>query len=139
MRRDITTSIPLLSQPCRDAGPDDLPVADDLRDTLEANRARCVGMAANMIGETTRIIAFVDEEMDGRIVVMLNPRITAADGAFDTSEGCLSLHGERRTQRHRRIEVEWQDRRMRPHHATFAGWTAQIIQHEVDHCDGRVI
>ena len=92
-----------------------------------------------MIGEAKAIIAFVDEEMGGRIVTMFNPRITAADGAFDTTEGCLSLKGERRTLRYRRIEVEYQDRRMRERHAAFTGWTAQIIQHEVDHCNGIVI
>ncbi|MBW3083415.1 peptide deformylase [Bifidobacterium phasiani] len=139
MQRPIMTSVSFLRRPAEPATADDLPIADDLRDTLEANRSRCVGMAANMIGEAKAIIAFVDEEMGGRITVMFNPRITAADGAFDTSEGCLSLKGERRTLRHRRIEVDYQDRRMRDRHATFTGWTAQIIQHEVDHCNGIII
>lgn len=139
MQRPIMTSVSFLRRPAEPATADDLPIADDLRDTLEANRSRCVGMAANMIGEAKAIIAFVDEEMGGRITVMFNPRITAADGAFDTSEGCLSLKGERRTLRHRRIEVDYQDRRMRERHATFTGWTAQIIQHEVDHCNGIII
>ena len=139
MQRPIMTSVSFLRRPAEPATADDLPIADDLRDTLEANRSRCVGMAANMIGEAKAIIAFVDEEMGGRITVMFNPRITAADGAFDTSEGCLSLKGERRTLRYRRIEVTYQDRRMRERHATFTGWTAQIIQHEVDHCNGIII
>lgn len=139
MQRPIMTSVSFLRQPAEPATADDLPIADDLRDTLEANRSRCVGMAANMIGEAKAIIAFVDEEMGGRITVIFNPRITAADGAFDTSEGCLSLKGERRTLRYRRIEVDYQDRRMRERHATFTGWTAQIIQHEVDHCNGIII
>lgn len=139
MQRPIMTSVSFLRQPAEPATADDLPIADDLRDTLEANRSRCVGMAANMIGEAKAIIAFVDEEMGGRITVIFNPRITAADGAFDTSEGCLSLKGERRTLRYRRIEVTYQDRRMRERHATFTGWTAQIIQHEVDHCNGIII
>lgn len=139
MQRPIMTSVSFLRRPAEPATADDLAIADDLRDTLEANRSRCVGMAANMIGEAKAIIAFVDEEMGGRITVMFNPRITAADGAFDTSEGCLSLKGERRTLRHRRIEVDYQDRRMRDRHAAFTGWTAQIIQHEVDHCNGIVI
>ena len=139
MQRPIMTSVSFLRRPAEPASAEDLPIADDLKDTLEANRSRCVGMAANMIGEAKAIIAFVDEEMGGRIVTMFNPRITAADGAFDTSEGCLSLKGERRTMRHRRIEVEYQARRMRERHATFTGWTAQIIQHEVDHCNGIVI
>ena len=139
MQRQIMTSVSFLRRPAEPATADDLPIADDLRDTLEANRSRCVGMAANMIGEAKAIIAFVDEEMGGRITVIFNPRITAADGAFDTSEGCLSLKGERRTLRYRRIEVDYQDRRMRERHATFTGWTAQIIQHEVDHCNGIII
>lgn len=139
MQRPIMTSVSFLRRPAEPATADDLPIADDLRDTLEANRSRCVGMAANMIGEAKAIIAFVDEEMGGRVTVIFNPRITAADGAFDTSEGCLSLKGERRTLRYRRIEVDYQDRRMRERHATFTGWTAQIIQHEVDHCNGIII
>ena len=98
-----------------------------------------VGMAANMIGVGKRIIAFVDEDLGGRVTVMLNPVITASDGAFDTQEGCLSLAGERRTLRYRRIEVNYEDRRFRARHATFTGWTAQIIQHEVDHCNGIII
>lgn len=139
MQRPIMTSLSFLRRPAEPATADDLPIADDLRDTLEANRSRCVGMAANMIGEAKAIIAFVDEEMGGRITVIFNPRINAADGAFDTSEGCLSLKGERRTLRYRRIEVDYQDRCMRDRHATFTGWTAQIIQHEVDHCNGIII
>lgn len=139
MQRPIMTSVSFLRRPAEPATADDLPIADDLRDTLEANRSRCVGMAANMIGEAKAIIVFVDEEMGGRITVIFNPRITAADGAFDTSEGCLSLKGERRTLRYRRIEVDYQDRCMRDRHATFTGWTAQIIQHEVDHCNGIII
>ena len=139
MQRPIMASLSFLRRPAEPASAEDLPIADDLRDTLEANRSRCVGMAANMIGEAKAIIAFVDEEMGGRITVMFNPRITAADGAFDTSEGCLSLKGERRTLRYRRIEVDYRDRRMRDRHATFTGWTAQIIQHEVNHCNGIII
>ena len=139
MQRPIMTSVSFLRRPAEPASAEDLPIADDLKDTLEANRSRCVGMAANMIGEAKAIIAFVDEEMGGRITVMFNPRITAADGAFDTSEGCLSLKGERRTLRYRRIEVDYRDRRMRDRHATFTGWTAQIIQHEVDHCNGIIL
>ncbi|MBM6730792.1 peptide deformylase [Bifidobacterium pullorum] len=139
MQRPIMTSVSFLRRPAEPASAEDLPIADDLRDTLEANRSRCVGMAANMIGEAKAIIVFVDEELGGSITTMFNPRITAADGAFDTTEGCLSLKGERRTLRYRRIEVEYQDRRMRERHAAFTGWTAQIIQHEVDHCNGIVI
>ena len=139
MQRPIMTSVSFLRRPAEPASAEDLPIADDLKDTLEANRSRCVGMAANMIGEAKAIIVFVDEELGGRITTMFNPRITAADGAFDTTEGCLSLKGERRTLRYRRIEVTYQDRRMRERHATFTVWTAQIIQHEVDHCNGIII
>ena len=139
MQRPIMTSVSFLRRPAEPASAEDLPIADNLRDTLEANRSRCVGMAANMIGETKAIIVFVDEELGGRITTKFNPRITTADGAFDTTEGCLSLKGERRTLRYRRIEVTYQDRRMRDRHATFTGWTAQIIQHEVDHCNGIII
>ena len=133
------TSRSFLRTPSEAAGPGDEATIQDLVDTLEANRSRCVGMAANMIGVSKRIIVFVDEDLGGRITVMLNPVITASDGAFDTQEGCLSLTGERRTLRYRRIEVDYEDRRFRARHATFAGWTAQIIQHEVDHCNGIVI
>ncbi|NMM95581.1 peptide deformylase [Bifidobacterium sp. DSM 109960] len=141
MQRPIMTSIPFLSQPSEDARNTeaDLAVAQDLKDTLDAHREGCVGMAANMIGVSKRIIAFVDEDLGGRITVMFNPRITAQDGAYDTAEGCLSLNGERRTLRYQRIEVTYLDRRWREHHAAFTGFTTQIIQHEIDHCDGVII
>lgn len=98
MQREIMTSIPFLSQPSTEAlnTPEDLAVAQDLKDTLDAHRNGCVGMAANMIGVSKSIIAFVDEDFGGRIFVMFNPTITAKDGAYDASEGCLSLKGERR-------------------------------------------
>lgn len=142
MRRDIETSVAFLRHPSVEADPtneDDRRVAKDLEDTLDANRAGCVGMAANMIGESRRIIAFVDEDFGGRIMVMYNPVITARDGEYDASEGCLSLHGERHTSRFQRIEVDYLTARGRTRHATFTGWTAQIIQHEVDHCNGIII
>ena len=141
MQREIMTSIPFLSQPSAAAEntEEDLAVAQDLKDTLDAHRNGCVGMAANMIGVPKRIIAFVDEDFGGRIFVMFNPHITAEDGAFDTAEGCLSLQGERRTVRYQRIEVDYMDRKFRERHAAFTGFTAQIIQHEIDHCDGVII
>lgn len=141
MQRPITTAIPFLSQPSEEARNTeaDLAVAQDLKDTLDAHRSGCVGMAANMIGVSKRIIAFVDEDLGGRITLMFNPRITVQDGAYDASEGCLSLNGERRTLRYQRIEVDYMDRRFRERHAAFTGFTAQIIQHEVDHCDGVII
>ena len=141
MQREIMTSIPFLSQPSTEAlnTPEDLAVAQDLKDTLDAHRNGCVGMAANMIGVSKSIIAFVDEDFGGRIFVMFNPTITAQDGAYDASEGCLSLKGERRTVRFQRIEVSYADRKFRERHATFTGFTAQIIQHEIDHFEGIII
>ena len=126
MQREIMTSIPFLSQPSAAAEntEEDLAVAQDLKDTLDAHRNGCVGMAANMIGVPKRIIAFVDEDFGGRIFVMFNPHITAEDGAFDTAEGCLSLQGERRTVRYQRIEVDYMDRKFRERHAAFTGFTA---------------
>ena len=96
-------------------------------------------MAANMIGEPKCVIAFVDEGLGSAITVMFNPQITAADGEYDACEGCLSLHGERHTPRFRRIEVDYTTRKGRARHATFTDWTAQIIQHEIDHCSGVLI
>ena len=141
MQRPITTAIPFLSQPSEEARNTeaDLAVAQDLKDTLDTHRNGCVGMAANMIGVSKRIIAFVDEDLGGRITLMFNPRITVQDGAYDTSEGCLSLNGERHTLRYQRIEVDYMDRRFRERHAAFTGFTAQIVQHEIDHCDGVII
>lgn len=141
MQRPITTAIPFLSQPSEEARNTeaDLAVAQDLKDTLDAHRNGCVGMAANMIGVSKRIIAFMDEDLGGRITLMFNPRITVQDGAYDTSEGCLSLNGERHTLRYQRIEVDYMDRRFRERHAAFTGFTAQIVQHEIDHCDGVII
>lgn len=139
MIRPLVHNPAALAVPSLPAGPEDKGTAQDLLDTLLAFRESCVGMAANMIGVSKRIIVFVDEDLGGRITVMLNPVITASDGAFDAQEGCLSLTGERRTLRCRRIEVNYEDRRFRARHATFTGWTAQIIQHEVDHCNGIII
>lgn len=139
MQRPIMTSRSFLRTPSEKAGAEDETTIQDLVDTLEANRSRCVGMAANMIGVSKRIIAFVDEDLGGRITVMLNPVITVMDGAYETEEGCLSLTGERRTRRYRRIEVDFQDRRFRARHAAFTEFTAEIIQHEVDHCNGIII
>ena len=120
---------------------DDLPVAQDLLDTLTAHRDSCVGMAANMIGEKKRIIAFLDES--GKMptyTVMLNPEIIKKDGAYDTEEGCLSLlGGPRPCRRYKSIKVRYQTADMQTRLKTYTGFTAQIIQHEVDHCDGVLI
>ena len=120
---------------------EDLQIAEDLLDTLIAHREGCVGMAANMIGVRKRIIAFLDES--GRThtyTVMLNPEIIAKSGIYETEEGCLSLLGNpRKCKRYRTIKVKYQTLEMKTHIKSFTGWTAQIIQHEVDHCNGVLI
>ena len=120
---------------------EDLPIAQDLLDTLMAHKETCVGMAANMIGAKKRIIAFLDES--GRTpvyTVMLNPEIIKKDGAYDTEEGCLSLLGDpRKCKRYKTIKVQYQTVTMQARVKTYTGWTAQIIQHEVDHCNGILI
>ena len=120
---------------------EDLQVAQDLLDTLMAHKESCVGMAANMIGVRKRIIAFLDES--GRAptyTVMLNPEIVKKDGAYDTEEGCLSLlGGPRKCRRYKTIKVQYQTLEMQTRTKNFTGWTAQIIQHEVDHCNGILI
>ena len=115
---------------------EDSQVAQDLQDTLEAHREGCVGMAANMIGEAVRIIAFDNE---GAYMVMLNPEIVRAADRYETEEGCLSLDGIRKTKRYRSIKVRYQNENLQIRLKTFTGWTAQIIQHEIDHCDGILI
>ena len=119
------------------AAKEDLPVAQDLLDTLAAHRETCVGMAANMIGVCKRIIAFDNE---GTYMVMLNPRIIKQSGEYETEESCLSLlGGPRKTLRYRKIKVEYQTPELQTRLKTFEGWTAQIIQHEIDHCNGILI
>ena len=115
---------------------DDLQVAQDLLDTLAAHREGCVGMAANMIGVRKRIIVFDNEGTD---MVMFNPEIVKAEDAYDTEEGCLSLPGVRKTRRYRKIKVQYQNAAFQTRIKTFTGWTAQIIQHEIDHCNGILI
>lgn len=120
---------------------EDLQVAQDLLDTLIANKDGCVGMAANMIGVRKRIIAFLDES--GRAptyTVMLNPEIIKKDGAYDAEESCLSLlGGPRPCRRYKSIKVKYQTLELQNRIKTYAGWTAQIIQHEIEHCDGVLI
>ena len=127
---------------------EDLQVAQDLLDTLMAHRESCVGMAANMIGVRKRIIAFLDESGraskfgNGELVytVMLNPEIVAKSGIYETEEGCLSLlSGPRKCKRYKTIKVQFQTLEMKTHTKNFTGWTVQIIQHEVDHCNGVLI
>ena len=120
---------------------EDLQVAQDLLDTLMAHKDNCVGMAANMIGVRKRIIAFLDEGgRNSTYTVMLNPEIIKKDGAYNTEESCLSLlGGPRPCKRYKSIKVKYQTLELQPRIKTYAGWTAQIIQHEVDHCDGVLI
>ena len=116
---------------------EDVQVAQDLLDTLIANRAGCVGMAANMIGVRKRIIV-VDNS--GTYLTMFNPEIIKKTGPYDTEEGCLSLlGGPRPCKRYQTIQVRWQTKEFKTYTRMFTGWTAQIIQHEVDHCDGVLI
>ena len=116
---------------------EDLQVAHDLLDTLIANKDGCVGMAANMIGVRKRIIVFDNE---GTFMTMFNPEIIKKSGLYDTEEGCLSLLGDPRPcKRYKSIKIQWQTAEFQTRIKTFTGWTAQIIQHEVDHCDGILI
>ena len=114
----------------------DLSVAQDLRDTLAAHREGCVGMAANMIGQAVRIIAFDNE---GSCMAMLNPEIIKCSDPYEAEEGCLSLTGVRKTKRYRSIKVRYQNERFETRLKTYPGFTAQIIQHEIDHCNGVLI
>ena len=124
------------AQQAEAASAEDLGVAQDLLDTLAAHRDGCVGMAANMIGVNKRIIAF---ESDGKYMVMLNPVIVRQDRVYEAQEGCLSLAGVRKTKRFQTIKVQWQNEKLQLRRKTFTGWTAEIIQHEIDHCEGILI
>ncbi|WP_249897660.1 peptide deformylase [Paenibacillus sp. PK3_47] len=126
----------ILSQKSAPATREDLQVLDDLLDTLRANADRCVGMAANMIGVNKRIIAFSIGPVN---IGMINPVITKRTGPYETEEGCLSLEGVRHTARYQSIEIEFLDRNFKQQKQVFTGFTAQIIQHEVDHCEGIII
>jgi len=126
----------ILSQKAQPATQKDISVAVDLLDTLKANSGICVGLAANMIGVPKAIIAISIGPM---MMAMLNPVITDKKGRFETEEGCLSLIGVRKTERYETITVEYQDMNMKKHKQTFQGFTAQIIQHEVDHLFGILI
>ena len=141
MVKEIIHDTILLARESEPATAQDLPIAQDLLDTLIAHKDGCVGMAANMIGEFKRIIAFLDES--GRAptyTVMLNPEIIARSGIYETEEGCLSLLGNpRKCKRYRTIKVQYQTLELKTHTKNFTGWTAQIIQHEVDHCNGILI
>ena len=126
-----------LAQKSMPASPEDVQIAHDLLDTLTAHADGCVGMAANMIGVAKRIIAFDNE---GTYMVMFNPEIIKRSGRYETQEGCLSLlGGPRKTKRYEKIKVQYQTLDLQTRLKTFTGWTAQIIQHEIDHCNGVLI
>ena len=137
MIRPIMHDPLFLSQPSEAATPADKAVVTDLLDTLRAHRDGCVGMAANMIGVAKRIIVFDNE---GSYMTMLNPVILKGSDLYETEEGCLSLlGGPRKTKRYKKIKVQYQNLQLQTRLKTFTGWTAQIIQHEIDHCNGVLI
>jgi len=137
MIREIVKDPLFLARKSQPAGEEDIAVGRDLIDTIEANRAGCVGMAANMIGQLSRIIVFYND--DGRAMLMFNPEIIKCSGAYEAEEGCLSLSGVRKTKRYKSIKVRYQNEQFQTRLKTFEGWMAQIIQHEIDHCNGILI
>ena len=136
MVREICRDQFFLARKAEPATAADLVVAQDLLDTLAANKDGCVGMAANMIGVNKRIIAFDNE---GEYMLMFNPVIVKQSGAYEAEEGCLSIAGTRKTKRYKTIKVQWQNEKFQTRLRTFTGWTAEIIQHEIDHCEGILI
>ena len=136
MVREIMRDIIFLSQHSALATPEDLPTADDLLETLVAHKDGCVGMAANMIGVSRRIIAF---DNDGEYMVMFNPETVKKSGPYEAEEGCLSLDGTLKTKRYQSIKMRYQNREFQTRIKTFTGFPAQIVQHELDHCDGILI
>ena len=136
MIREICRDETFLAQKAAPATADDLATAQDLLDTLTAHKDGCVGMAANMIGVCKRIIAFDNE---GTYMVMFNPVIIRQSGPYEAQEGCLSLTGVRKTKRFQTVKVQWQNEQFQTRLKTFTGWTAEIIQHEIDHCAGILI
>jgi peptide deformylase len=137
MIRPICKDIILLGKKSAKATAFDIPVANDLMDTLRANALSCVGMAANMIGVSKCIIAFQTD--DGDYAEMFNPKIVSSFGEYETEETCLSLSGARKTKRYQIITVEYETLKMEKKKDTFVGFTAQIIQHEIDHTNGIII
>ena len=137
MVRELMHDPLFLGRKSRTATKEDLPIGQDLLETLLAHRATCVGMAGNMIGETVAVIAFFDGD---KPMVMYNPEILKTEGEYQTEEGCLSLlGGPRKCTRYQKIKVRWDNEQFQKRVKTFTGWTAQIIQHEVDHCNGVLI
>lgn len=136
MVREICKDTEFLAQKAQPATIEDISVAADLLETLQAHHEECVGMAANMIGVNKRIIAF---ECDGEYMVMFNPQIIKKSDRYEIKEGCLSLSGMRTATRWKSIKVQYQNEQFQTRFKTFTGWTAQIIQHEIDHCEGVLI
>ena len=137
MIRELVHDPFLLAMKSTPATREDLGVVQDLLDTLTHHADTCVGMAANMIGIHKRIIVFFD---DGKLSAMLNPEILKAEGEYETEEGCPSLlGGPRKTKRYQKIKVRWQTKALQTRIKTYTGWTAQILQHEIDHCNGILI
>ena len=136
MIKPVVRDVLFLGQKSEPATKEDIQVLDDLVDTLKANLEHCVGMAGNMIGVKKRIIVFCMGDM---IVPMINPVILKKENLYEAEESCLSLTGVRKTERYETIEVEYLDRNFKKHKQVFKGFSAQIIQHEIDHCDGIII
>ena len=137
MVRELVHDPILLAQPSVPAVKEDWGIAQDLLETLIFHEKGCVGMAANMIGQLKRIIVF---DNGGVPTLMFNPEIVKASGEYETEEGCLSLlGGPRKTKRYRKIKVKYQTEKFETRLKSFSGWTAQIIQHEIDHCNGILI
>ena len=136
MVKPIMRDVFFLNQKSEPAMKEDIQTAVDLLDTLKAHEDGCVGMAANMIGVNKRIIAV---NMGFANIAMLNPMIVSKKGPYEAEEGCLSLKGVRKTTRYQEIEVEYEDIHFKKQHQKYKGWVAQIIQHEVDHCEGIII
>jgi len=137
MVRELIHDPIFLAQKSIPAGPEDLEIARDLLDTLAAHKETCVGMAANMIGQAKRIIVF---DNAGTPMVMLNPEIVQKSGEYTAEESCLSLlGGPRKARRYEKIKVQYENEAFQTRWKTFSGWTAQIIQHEIDHCNGILI
>ena len=136
MVKEIVRDEEFLSQPSVQATAEDMQTALNLLDTIEANKERCVGMAANMIGELKNIIVFFNEDTP---VVMFNAKIIESSGRYTAEEGCLSLEGTRKATRYQTVKVRWKDMNFKSQIRTFTGFTAQIIQHELNHVAGKII
>lgn len=136
MIKDIVKDQFFLSQKSSEVSHEDLHIIEDLKDTLTFHREHCVGMAANMIGYQKRMMIVNDE---GQFLILINPSLIQKQGSYQTQEGCLSLEGVRDTKRYQKIKVDYFDENMKHRIKTFTGYTAQIIQHELDHFEGILI